>query len=108
MGCLFEIIFEVFFEGVFEGIMWCYMKLMQLIIPQKNISDKTKKIIKNVITIASPTLFLILFIGAVCWFQDAELTVKHIGKYMTLIPLTIITLQISLGIISKIVLLFRK
>ena len=107
MGCLFEILFEIFFEAIFEGIMWCYMKLMQLIIPQRTISNKTKTIIKNVITIVSVILFIILIIGALCWLQD-DLIIKHIGKYMTLIPLTIIVLQIFLGIILKIVSLFRK
>ena len=107
MGCLFEILFEVFLEAVFEGLMWCYIKLMQLIVPEKNISNKTKNTIKKIITATSAILFIFLIIGAILWVQN-DIIIKNIGKYMTLIPLTLIVLEILLGIILKIASFLRK
>ena len=51
MGCLFELFFEIVVEGIFELIVYCYIKLMTLIVPNnKMITERSKKIIKNTVT----------------------------------------------------------
>lgn len=40
MGCLVELIFEVIFQMIFD----CYIELMQLIVPDNIVSEKTKKL----------------------------------------------------------------
>lgn len=102
MGCLLELILEVFFEGMVELIGYCYIKLMQLIVPDKIISEKTKKTIKNVVTTFAVLLALALIIGVLFLIQD-DPVIKNIGKYLTYIPLGIIALQVSVGILVMII-----
>ena len=107
MGCLLELFFEIFVEGIFELIGYCYIKLMQLIVPDKKVSEKTKKSIRNIATTFAVLLAVVLIIGFILLVQE-DLFVKNIGKYMTYIPLSIMVLQILLGIIVKIVDRFKK
>ena len=107
MGCLLELFFEIFVEGIFELIGYCYIKLMQLIVPDKKVSEKTKKTIRNIATTFAVLLAVVLIIGFILLVQK-DLFVKNIGKYMTYIPLSIMVLQILLGIIVKIVDRFKK
>jgi len=101
MGCLLELFFEIFVEGLFELIIYCYMKLMQLIVPDKSLSAKTKKAIKNITTTFAALLAFVLIIGLLFLIQ-ADPLIKNIGKYMTYIPLAMIALQILIGILVKI------
>ena len=107
MGCLLELFFEIFVEGIFELIGYCYIKLMQLIVPDKKVSEKTKKTIRNIATTFAVLIAVVLIIGFILLVQE-DLFVKNIGKYMTYIPLSIMVLQILLGIIVKIVDRFKK
>ena len=107
MGCLLELFFEIFVEGIFELIGYCYIKLMKLIVPDKKVSEKTKKTIRNIATTFAVLLAVVLIIGFILLVQE-DLFVKNIGKYMTYIPLSIMVLQILLGIIVKIVDRFKK
>ncbi|MBQ7330679.1 MAG: hypothetical protein IJW94_02665 [Oscillospiraceae bacterium] len=107
MGCLLELFFEIFVEGMFELVGHCYIKLMQLIVPDKTISEKTKKTIKNIATTFAALLAVVLIIGFVLLLQEDPF-IENIGKYMTYIPLSIMVLQILLGIIVKIVGHFKK
>ena len=107
MGCLLELFFEIFVEGIFELIGYCYIKLMQFIVPDKKVSEKTKKTIRNIATTFAVLLAVVLIIGFILLVQE-DLFVKNIGKYMTYIPLSIMVLQILLGIIVKIVDRFKK
>lgn len=107
MGCLLELFFEIFVEGLFELIGYCYIKLMQLIVPTKAITARTKKIIKNIVTTIAGILALFTVIGVILLIQEDPF-IKVIGRYMTYIPLTIISLQIMLGVITKLVCHFRK
>ena len=59
MGCLLELIFEIFVGGMFELIGHCYIKLMQLIIPNKTVSEKAKRTIKNIATTFAALLAVI-------------------------------------------------
>ena len=107
MGCLLELFFEIFLEGIFELIGYCYIKLMQLIVPDKKVSEKTKKTIKNIATTFAALLAIVLIIGFILLVQDDPF-IKNIGKYMTYIPLAIMALQVLIGISVKIVVHFKK
>ena len=102
MGCLVELIFEVIFQMIFD----CYIELMQLIVPDNIVSEKTKKIIKNTVTTIASLSMAVLIIGLVLILPD-DPSIKIVGKYMTFIPLTIIVLQILLGIVVRIVKRFK-
>ena len=103
MGCLLEF----FLELIFELVVYCYIKLMQLIVPDKVISEKTTGIIKTTVTAIAALLAIVLIIGAILLIQD-DPDIKNVGKYMTYIPLTIIGAQILLGIAVRIVCHFKK
>ena len=107
MGCLLELFFEIFVEGIFELIVHCYIKLMQLIVPDKTVSEETKKTIRNIATTFAALLAIVLIIGFILLIQDDPL-IKNIGKYMTYIPLGIMALQVLIGILVKIVGHFKK
>ncbi len=107
MGCLLELIFEIFAEVIFEVIVHCYLKLMQLIVPNKTVSEKAKQTIKNMATTIAVLLAISLIIGLILLVQEDPF-IKNIGKYMTYIPLTVIALQIILGIAMRIAGHFKK
>lgn len=111
MGCLFEILFEIFgtiiIEGTIELVFYCYIKLIQLIVPKKTISEKNKAVIKNTVITVTVILMLSLFIGLLCLIQSNPV-IKNVGKYMTYIPLIIIVFQITFGIVIKVINHFQK
>lgn len=107
MGCLFELFFDIFLEGVFTLFGYCYIKLMQLIVPNKTISERTKSIIKNTVAIIAGILGIILIIGLIFMGRNNP-SMNRIGKYMTYIPLALIVVQIVLGIIVRIIDHFKK
>lgn len=98
MGCLLELIFEVFLEGIIH----CYIKLMQLIVPDKILSEKVQKSVKKVVTTIAALLAVALVIGLIFLAQE-DTFIKNIGKYTTYISLAIIVLQILLGILVQII-----
>lgn len=102
MGCIAELFFEIFVEGIVELIGYCYMKLMQLIVPDKTVSEKAKRIIKNTLTTISALLGVVLIIGLIFLLQADPFT-KNIGRYMTYIPLAVMVVQIVLGIVVKVI-----
>ncbi len=107
MGCLLELFFEIFVEGIFELIGYCYIKLMQLIVPNKTASEKARRTIKKIATTIAAILGIVLIVGIILLVQ-ADPFIKTIGKYMTYIPLAMIVLQMVVGIIVKIVNRFIK
>ncbi len=107
MGCLLELFFEIFVEGMFELIGHCYIKLMQLIVPDETVSEKTKRTIKNIATTFAALLVVVLIIGFVLLIQEDPFN-KNIGKYMTYIPLAIMALQVLVGILVKIISYIKK
>ena len=107
MGCLIELFFEIFVEGIIELFGYCYIKLMQLIVPNKTASEKVKRIIKGIATTIAALLVVFLIIGLSLLVQDDPF-VKTIGGYMTYIPLAMIVFQIAVGIVMKIVNHFKK
>ena len=107
MGCLAELFFEIFAEALFELIGYCYIKLMQLVVPDKTVSEIAKKRIKNTATAIAALLAVVLIIGFILFVQDDPL-IKSIGKYMTFISLAIMVLQVLAGIVIKIVTHIKK
>lgn len=107
MGCLLELVLEIFVEGIFELIGYCYLKLMQLIVPDKTLSEKTKESIKKAVKVFAALLAITLIIGVILFVQEDPL-IHNVGKYMTYIPLAVMALQIVLGIIVQIVNRFKK
>ena len=102
MGCLLELFLEVFIEGMLNVVMYFYLKLAHVFIPDKEISNKKRKKIRNAITTFSCLLFISMIIG-VLFLLPPSLTLNNIGKCMVFIPLSIIVLQIVLGIVVVVV-----
>ncbi len=107
MGCLLEFCLELFFEVFIELIGHCYIKLMQLIVPQKVISDKTRIVIKRAVTIAAVLLAVVFILGIILFLQ-ADPAVKTVGRYITHTSLIVVAAQIALGIAVKIIEHYRK
>ncbi len=102
MGCLIELFLEIFIEGTLSLVMSAYLKLAHIFVPNKEIPPKMKENIKNTITTISALLILILFLGVIFLLPPNNTKLHMIGKHMTIIPLSIIGLQIVLGIIVTI------
>ena len=107
MGCLLELIFEITVEGLLELIGFCYIKLMQLIVPHKTVSEKAKRIIKIIVTTFAALVGVVLIVGLILFVQD-DPSLKSIGKYMTYASLAIMVLQVVSGIVVKVVGHFKK
>lgn len=107
MGCLLELFFEVFVEAIIELIGYTYLQLMLLIVPNKTVTDRTKKVIRNVAMTVAAVLAVTLIIGLIFMFQNDPL-IQSIGRYMVNIPLMIMALQITLGLAARIIAHFRK
>ena len=97
MGCLIEFILQLFIEGTVGLFMSVYLKLSSSLIPNSLQSQKIKTKIKNTITTISAFEVLFLFLGIFFLLPD-DPTFNIIGKFMTFIPLSIITLQLIIGI----------
>ena len=113
MGCLIELLLEILVEGVLELVFFLYWKLASIFIPDREISAKTKKRIENVVKIICAFLIVILIVGIVILLGTSEelpeaSTLNIVGKCMTFIPLTIICIQIVLGVGLMIVKAIRK
>lgn len=102
MGCLLEFITEIVAEGVIEFFAYCYLQMMQLIVP-----DKAKKITKIIATTMAAVLFVALIVG-LGFFVQEDPAASNIGKYVLAVSLSVIVLQVLLGIIVRIVGRFRK
>ena len=107
MGCLLELLFEVVFEILLEVIFAIYTKLMTLFVPEHQFSPRLKERIKKGITAFAALLLLCALVGFFMFLQPPSL-VKTIGAYMLFIPLGIIAVQIVVGIICRIVEVFKK
>ena len=97
MGCLLEVLFQLFIEGIIELVMSIYLKFVTSIAP-----EKAKSTAKNIITTISVLLVLVLFIGIIFLLPD-DPVFNTIGKYMTFIPLSIIAIQLIIGIFFTVI-----
>ena len=107
MGRLFEILLELVVNGILELVMFVYLKLTSLFVPNKVVSPKEKNKIQNIVTIISVLLTLTLFIGLLFLLPDNPLF-HTIGQYMTFIPLSILGIQVVLGIAIIIAKVIKK
>ena len=107
MGCLFEIFIEIFIEGILNLVMFIYLKLAHMLVPNKKIPKKAETKVRNIITIVSVLLVLSLFFGLIFLLPD-DAALNAIGKYMTFIPLSIIGLQVVLSIVVMIAKLVKR
>ena len=107
MGCLFDIFIQIFIEGILNLVIFIYLKLAHMLVPNKKISEKTETQVRDIITIVSGLLFLSLCIGLILLLPD-DAALNAIGKYMTFIPLSIIGLQVILSIVVMIVKLVKR
>lgn len=96
MGCLFELFFDIFLEGSMELTAWCYLKIIQLIFPEKTISERTRKTIKTVTGLIGMLCFLAILVGLIMLLQDGAMT-KTVGKYTVLIALALLLLPMVVG-----------
>lgn len=97
MGCLLEMLLEILVTGVLEVTLPIYMKITSLFVPDKECSEKTKTKIKNAVATMSVIELLVMFVGAFFLAPEDPLF-NSIGRYMTFIPLAIISVQLLLGI----------
>lgn len=102
MGCLIEFIFEIVFEVIVEAIGEMYIKLMTLIVPEHQFSEKLRKRIKNAVTVFAVLLFLCSLIGFFLFWQT-DPAIKTAGAYMLFVPLGMMGIQIATGIIYRII-----
>lgn len=107
MEFLLELFVEIFGEGIVELIGWSYLKVMQLFVPEKTLTEKARKIIKIAAKTIAIVLFFVLVIGLTLWFQDDK-AIKNIGEVLTYVSLSIMAVQIILGIGTKIIRRKRK
>ena len=75
---------------------------MHLIVPDKVVSEKAKKIIRGIATTITVLLAVFLILGLILLVQD-DPCVQAVGRYMTYITLAMMVLQIAAGIVVKIV-----
>ena len=108
MGCLMEILFEVLLEGVLELVMYLYTKLVSIFIPEKVISEKTRKVVK-VVAVVFCTIMICCLVCGIFLFLAPENSTEHtVGAYMTFIPLTVLGIQIVLGIALLVIKAIKK
>jgi hypothetical protein len=107
MGCLLELIFQILLEGFMELVLYGYLKLVTLFLPEHTVSAKLEQRIKATLMTVFLLLFAVMFIG-VCLLLDETPAVATVGVYMTYIPLGIIGAQVVLGILVRIIRHFRK
>ena len=97
MGCLFFPL-ELLVDGIIEG--WFY--LMEWIVPDRHITRTFRIVLKVFVWIFSALLFVIMFVGFFAIISPNPDT-HLLGKYMVFIPLGISAIQITLGIVVRII-----
>ena len=97
MGCLLFPL-ELLVDGIIEG--WLF--LMEWIIPERCISRTFRIVLKIFVRIFSALLLLTMFLGIFAIISSDPYT-HLLGKYMIFIPLGISAVQISFGIIVRII-----
>ena len=102
MDFLYQIFLDIFVEGIWSLVFHVYLIFAKIFVPHKKMTEKTRNKIEKAITAISFVLLSCVFFGLPFLSSDREILYK-IGEYMILIPLSIIGLQIILGILVSIV-----
>jgi len=97
MGCLLFPL-ELLVDFIIDG--WFF--LMEWIIPERYLSRTFRTVLRILVWVFSALLLFVMLLG-VSAIVFGDIYVKQIGKYMLFIPLGISAVQISLGIIVRIV-----
>ncbi len=101
MGCVIEFLIEFFVEILLEGILYGWFALMQLIVPERYVNDRFKRIVKIIVGIITALLFIGMIIGIVFMFYD-DLGLQELGFYIFFVALGVSIAQIAAGIIVRI------
>ena len=97
MGCLLFPL-ELLVDAIIDG--WFF--LMEGIIPERYLSHTFRNVFRILVWVFSAFLLFVMLLGVFAIISD-DIYVKQIGRYMLFIPLGISAVQISLGIIVRIV-----
>ena len=90
------------FELIGDAIIDMWFAVMQWIIPEKALTKYVRSILKVIIGVFSCLLFISMVLGLFAIVSDNVYT-SEIGKYMVFVPLCISVIQISLGIVVRII-----
>lgn len=104
---IFELIVELIFELVGEGVVFIYLKLMCLIVPQKKNDPCARENAEHTVKTFSVILMAIIAVGLI-FIISGDSTFHTVGLFMTYIPLAVISVQIIAGICLKIAKLLKK
>ncbi len=97
MGCLFFVL-EVFVDTILDG----WIELMGWIVPQYGSNKICRTAMKIIVWIFSGVLFIFMFLGGIALLFGDEDT-RWLGKYSFFIPLGISVIQISIGLVVRLV-----
>ena len=107
MDLILELIVELVFELVCEGVVFIYLKLMCLIVPQKKNDPCGRENAEHAVKIFSVILMAIIFVGLI-FIISGDSTFHTVGLFMTYIPLAVISVQVIAGICLKIIKSLKK
>ena len=95
MDFLIECLAEIFIEIIFHGLLWCYRRISYPLIPQRVYATVDKSKITTAITVVFAIFLLSVIFGLPLAFIDFGdgAVVNTVGKYMFLIPMSIVGAQ---------------
>ena len=97
MGCLFFPL-ELLVDAIVDG----WFSLMEWIIPERYISRTLRTVLRFLVWVFCTLLLFVMLFGVFAIISD-DVYIKQIGKYMLFVSLGISAVQISFGIIVRIV-----
>lgn len=98
MGCILEFLLDFIGDGISE--------LMCLILPKHRMGEVSKFILKTIIYLFTAVLLVSIIFGLIFLFSD-DASLIDIGRKMIFIPLIILAVQITLGILIRIINKYR-
>lgn len=109
MGCLFEFIFELVGEILFELTCSGYIYLMTLVTRNAALPETRRKKVENIVKTFSVLLLLGVVIGLILvLIPECTSEVRAVGRWLLIVCLSFIGLQILAGILAKIVSALHK
>ena len=94
MGCLLELVGDMVVD--------VYLEMMCWILPEKKWSEKTRFILEVLVSLFAVLLFICIVFGILLQQQDGEVA-RTAGRYMAVVPLAIIGVQIIAGIVIRLI-----
>lgn len=96
---LFEGFFELVGKTVIDGILHLCMWIAGMIVPEKTLSDRARRRIRRAVTAYTALLVIAFIIGLILLTESAA---GVLALSLTLIPLSLIGLQLVAGIALRI------